>query len=76
VDSQEKAAPTTTDLPADIELILVPIIQPKHSRELIDLALVTADSEKARILVLLVSLGNAEEDAETIHAVEPIVQAY
>jgi uncharacterized hydrophobic protein (TIGR00271 family) len=74
VDSQEKA--TTTDLPADIELILIPIIQPKYSRELIDLALVTVDSEEARILVLLVSLGNAEEDAETIQAVEPIVQSY
>ncbi|UCG24171.1 MAG: TIGR00341 family protein [Chloroflexota bacterium] len=76
MDSQEKAAPSSTDLPADIGLILVPIIQPKYSRELIDLALDMAASEEATVLVLLVSLGNVEEDAETIQAVEPIVQSY
>jgi uncharacterized hydrophobic protein (TIGR00271 family) len=76
VESQEKAAPPSTGLPADLDLILVPIIQPKYSRELIDLALDMTDSEDARILVLLVSLGNAEEDAETVRTVEPIVQSY
>ena len=74
--SQEKVSPSPADLPEKIDLVLVPILQPKYSREMIDLALAVADSEDARILVLLVSLGNTEEDAELVHAVEPIVKAY
>jgi uncharacterized hydrophobic protein (TIGR00271 family) len=76
VTSQEKATLVPAALPESIGLLLVPIIQPKYSRELIDLALVTADADDAQILVLLVSTSATEEDAEAFSQVETIVQAY
>jgi uncharacterized hydrophobic protein (TIGR00271 family) len=76
VSTQEKNIRSAADLPEKIDLVLVPILQPKYSRELIDLALVAADSEDARILVLLVSLGNAEQDVEDFRLVDPVVQSY
>jgi uncharacterized hydrophobic protein (TIGR00271 family) len=73
---QENTTPSPTGLPEKIDLVLVPILQPRVSRELIDLTLTATDPDEAQVLVLLVSLGNAEEDAETIRIVEPIVQEY
>lgn len=66
-------------LPANIpdyaETVLVPIANPLTAEALIRLGGVLTDPDDGRLLVEFVSTGNSEQETDTIHAIQPIVES-
>ena len=55
-------------------VVLVPVANPATARNLLQLGMALAHPEEGRVIPLIVTLGDAEEEAKTIEEIEPICE--
>ena len=63
-------------IPDYAHVVLVPVANPATAKHLIKLGLALAHPEKGRVIVLLVSLGETEKEAQSIEEIEPICDQF
>ncbi len=67
---------TEESTPHYADIVLVPLANPETATSLIDLALAIAHPEEGRVIALIVSLGDTENESETIEEIEPLIENY